>query len=248
MNNTITSCRFLLICVTTLAVLSCGMFSEEDIVARQEAWYSFDPTTVIPSITSGKKDVFTAIAPPSKAFYDFDPSSNWDSRWNQDDYELLSTALHETRYDEDVETWLIIDMTFITGCTDVGVGFYNAQFIYFKMDLFNGQKSRIVHLITIDPAYNVVSIIEKVYFPVTKNWPVIDLDKIKISAEDALRIAEANGGYEMRSAIDDACNISLSFVTENPNGRVWRVVYSAYKDANERNITIDINPYTGEFK
>jgi hypothetical protein len=247
MKNIITSCRFLLICVTILAVLSCGIFSEENIVARQEAWYSFDPASVMQSIASGKKDVFTVIAPPSKAFYDIEPS-NWDSRWNQDDYQLISAVLHETRYGEDVETWLIIDMTFITGCTDVGFGFYNAQFIYYKMDFFNGQKSRIVHLITIDPAYHVASIIEKVYFPVTKNWPVIELDKLKISAEDALRITEANGGYEMRSAIDNACDISLSFVTENPNGRVWRVDYIAYQDANEKNITIYINPYTGEIK
>ncbi len=147
-----------------------------------------------------------------------------------------------------LNTWLIIDMTFITGCTDVLIVFYHAQFIYYKMDLFNGQKSCIVHLITIDPAYHVGSIIEKVFYPVNKYRPVIDLDKLKISAEDALRIAETNGGYEMRSAIDNACYISLASVTENTNGCVWKVDYIAYQDPNEKNITIYINPYTGEIK
>ena len=58
MKNSVTSGKFLLICGTILAVLSCGVFSEEEVVARQEAWYSFDPASVIQSITSGKRRRF----------------------------------------------------------------------------------------------------------------------------------------------------------------------------------------------
>jgi len=58
------------------------------------------------------------------------------------------------------------------------------------------------------------------------NWESVDLSKVKISADEALRIAEKDGGQEKRVAIDNACDISVGISRNTIVYDGWMVNYS----------------------
>lgn len=68
---------------------------------------------------------------------------------------------------------------------------------------------------------------------------IIDLNKIYISADEVLGIAEENGGKAARQNVNNNCELYLLF---NKN---WEVVYAS--EANGLSLLeIVINPYTGK--
>ena len=63
-------------------------------------------------------------------------------------------------------------------------------------------------------------------------------------ADDALQIAEKNGGADVRLGVDNICGITLR-LNHNPplkHSENWLVDYD------RTGFYIDINPYTGEHK
>ncbi len=239
--------KWLVFCMIVIAISSCNLLSGESLVTSQEKWYSIDPSTVLELIRLGKKDVFTLLYPPPELFFELEPSS-WNSVWNQNDYMFVANALHKVGWNEGLESWGLYQINFGLRCDKVGVGFYNAQFGYYQIDSIGGRKSRIVHLLTIDPGVNTTSIFERVYSPTVRNWPTIDLEKVKISAEEAVRIAEINGGYEMRSSVNNVCNISIILAPGSASYHGWRIVYEKDRPEMKRLLDFDVDPYTGEIK
>jgi len=70
-------------------------------------------------------------------------------------------------------------------------------------------------------------------------------DKFKVNAEDAVQIAEENGGREFRKAVSNSCSIVVA-LNPNPVDNGWLVAYFSNNGA--VNYIININPYTGSYK
>lgn len=79
---------------------------------------------------------------------------------------------------------------------------------------------------------------------VFSGWKYINLDKLKVTAEEALEIAENNGGQQARLTIKNRCRINLLLGPyPSPN---WWISYSQNISAKEI-FEMKIDAYTGKF-
>ncbi len=231
-----------LLWVIAVAISSCNLGPTEKEITIKQQWYSIDSSTILESIRQGKKDVFKLVgdSPPEYVL------SSWSSGWTQDDFLLIANTLHKAIWNEGLESWSLHQMDFTLNCDKVGVGFYNARFEFFKVETTAGQESRIVHNLTIEPGLNSASIWDRVFSPKVMNWATIDLKKIEISADQAIQIAEDNGGYEVRTAVNNACSISIFLSPGAVRYKEWTITYQ--KGRTKRIFDLEIDPYTGEIR
>jgi len=67
------------------------------------------------------------------------------------------------------------------------------------------------------------------------------LSRLKITADDALKIADDNGGKSFRLASANQCQISMILAPDSDTG--WDI---GFDDNHGRNFNIHIDPYTGK--
>ena len=131
-------------------------------------------------------------------------------------------------------------MVFDATCRDKPEGFESGDIHVFKM---NGQSRYTTREVIITPRYADVSWGtrgEGADFPrPASGWKSIDPSNLKVTADNALRIAEENGGSSFRLATGNKCRVSM-ILDLNAYGD-WRVDY----EWNEAAFTIRIDPYTG---
>jgi hypothetical protein len=134
-------------------------------------------------------------------------------------------------------------MFFRVDCYEVSSGFQNSGFKYFKSVHRGDTRSRLEWRLYISPNENVVSITQVEYIPERVSWESIDLSQVKITADDALRIAEKNGGSKVRDDLSDNCAILASFEAGGKY-KDWLVTYFS----NGSWFDINIDGRTGEYK
>jgi hypothetical protein len=235
--------KWLVACVLLIAALSltfaCQAFSFGKEVSRKEAYYMIEPNTILDSLAQGTVNVFTPqVATPN-------PESSMQGElvvWNQSDYFRVAQALHEFVWNESLEEWDLDGMSFGMDCKDADYGPQYASFKFYKVVQIRERESRIVHDIHIFPAANSVWWTEVEYYPKLANWDSLDQTQIKVSVNDALQIAETNGGSEARLAVNNECKFVASIPIWEYEG--WNLTYTS--DAKLFDINID--PRTGEYQ
>jgi hypothetical protein len=130
-------------------------------------------------------------------------------------------------------------MTFHIDCQDDLSGLPGGTFSYFRTTLTKGKIAYTWREMEIDPTYLFVAWGGNAKFahPLF-GWKSIDLSKLQVSAEDAIKIAENNGGREARLNVQNQCGIHLLLMPERYKG--WLVDYQS------ADFEIMIDPYTGE--
>lgn len=223
------------------------LFNDRREIEKGGEWqyYSINPETLLEALSHGGADVFTMmIATPEGELSE----SAAIVRWRQEDYFLIAQAIHEQSWEEPLGKYDIYRMQFSVNCSDVERGvFSNARFYSFKVVQTEGEEeTRIEHWIGIWPAENLVYTTEVMYQPNVNNKLPIELSRYKITAEQALRIAEENGGKEIRLTVGNACQIDA--LAPGPNGKGWRVLYSNFPSFADLLFEIAIDSETGEYK
>jgi len=206
--------------------------------------YKIDPETILESLDRGETDVFKFTASPPEVYTP--PDKDIIYSWGQFDYWKIASALHQFVWQEDLlDEWKVFGMYFYTDCSDKLNGFAIGDFIYFKPVYTPWTIGYTAREIIIHPLVNSVSWGGNTVYPRPfLGWKEIDLKNLTVTADDALRIAEENGGREARLDVDNECDISLSIGFNTKNG--WSVNYMQ-RDGVPR-FEIDIDPYTGEYK
>jgi hypothetical protein len=205
----------------------------------ETADYKLDPTTILQDLNKGEKHVFVTLrATPEveeKLYSEPFP-------WKQSDYLKIANALHKYVWNETPEDWQVYNLSFYGDCKYAAAGFDLFQITFFK-DIGSSQYT--AREIDIFPLYGGAATGGGTNFPRPLfGWKNLNLDKIKVTATDALRIAEENGGSNVRLAFDNKCHI---FVSITSHTQKWRVSYR--EDPNARSVfEINIDPFTGEFK
>ncbi|MBV6467587.1 MAG: hypothetical protein PGMFKBFP_02955 [Anaerolineales bacterium] len=237
--------RRLLVWLLPIVILellsSCTLVPTERVYTIRQEWYRINPNTLLKSIKEKTSDAFVLLDSPPD-----DLQSSWNSNWKQEDFLTIANALHEFVWNESLESWNLYKIDFRLTCDKIGVGYYNAHFAYYKILTIDGQKTRIVHEITIDPDSNSTIVLEKEYSPVVMNWPAIEEKRIKISVDEAIRIAEYNGGFKARAEVNNSCYISIYLSPGAVEQKKWTISYQ--KSRSEKIFRIEINPYTGVAK
>jgi hypothetical protein len=241
---------FIILCLILGISISSGLFEEQ--IQRYPTTisslgdtgnYMIDPETILESLDRGETNVFMPeIATPE--FYT--PPDGGTYSWSQADYWEIASALHQFVWGESVDDWSLFRMMFYTNCADNLRGFAIGDFVYFKPVLNHWTIRYTAREIVIHPLVNSISWGGNRNYPrPLLGWKSVDLKKLTVTADDAIQIAEENGGRDARLSVENKCSIDLS-VGFNPRGDGWSVDY-AQTDGTPI-FGIEIDPYTGEYK
>ena len=234
----------MLICMI-VAYISVFLIAGSDIrpviMSESEGYYTIDPDTILEDLAQGKNNVFTPqIATPEVSSL----TSDTPVQWTQADYYRIAQALHEFVWSEPIEGWSLEKMLYKLDCSDVSSGPQLAHFKYFQIVHNREEESRFMHDIWIQPNENTIIWRDVEKYPNAWDKRSIALEKLKISAEDALRVAEKNGGSGARIDVENDCIVYLSLVA-GANRNRWHVSYSGESDSDLPDIYID--PVTGKY-
>ncbi len=225
----------LIICVVSAYFLLRFIFDEESRDCFKGEEFSINPDMILEDLPKNKTDVFT----PQE--YMPDEKSLEYVEWKPEDFDLIAEALHEFMWEETLEGWKLTAINFAWDCEHIDKGPQEAHYRYFKVEKLRLKKTRFESSLGILPNWDTVGATMCEYYPVEVRWSEIDLTQLGISAEEALGIAERNGGAETRAAVGNSCQISVLL---NPalNYDGWHVRYSYLGTIDE----YYIDPVTGE--
>jgi hypothetical protein len=201
--------------------------------------FRINPETILTSLDEENADVFL---PDSRSLDDrvmgpilYEKST----LQRQSDYLKIARALDNFVWGGTLDDWNLLWMIFNANCQDNFTGLTGGVFQYFKTVFEKGRIAYTWREIEIDPEYAYVAWGDGAEFahPLL-GYKSINLSRIKVTAEEAIRIAEVNGGKEARLEVQNRCNIHLLLLPERFRG--WVINYQS------SDFEIQIDPYTGE--
>lgn len=199
-------------------------------------YYKIDPKTILVSLENGNTNVFNPLFEDPR---DVEEITDISISWTQADFMRIFSALSKLVWNKplDPKVWSIYDIYFSGWCTDDSCDLDSARVVYFKTI----ENSYATRFMDIQPYIGLVRWGDGASYPqpLLDKWKGIELAILKITAEDALRIAETNGGREKRLKTTDRCYVSVSSSRFDPEN--WTVMCVA-----GYTFLIDLN--TGKFK
>jgi len=142
--------------------------------------YRIDPETILTSLDRGDINVFTL-----KLGISHTPVSDKVISWRQADYLKIANAVFRFAWKGTFDDWHVGRMKFSTPCHENPEGVDEGHLYFFKAD---GESGYSIREILITPRYGEVLWGEKRIRDAI--WEGVDLNRARIAAEDALRIAE----------------------------------------------------------
>lgn len=187
---------------------------------------TIDPTTILSSLDRGDQNIFN-----------FEPGLSLDNRqfvtsveWRQVDYVKLATSIFHVAWNESIDDWKLYKMSYWTEC-DHPDGFNNGDFLFYFETSDNKQYS--ARGILMEPEYGyVVWGGDTYYHRPLFGWKSINMNKVTVTAEEALRMAEASGGMEARQTWEE-CHVSVIMWPDVFGRYDWRIHYRDINIYNE---------------
>lgn len=199
--------------------------------------YSVNPVTILEDISQGKEDIFIPIEKPMST-EEYGPVT-----WSQKDYIAIANSIHEFVWNENLSDWKLNSILFYLQCNEAPYGSQSVYLTYFKLAQNDMEEYRLVHNIVIQPQEKIVGAWAEKYSHLTAKWDEYKISEFKITSDEALQIAENNGGKLYRENNND-CSISISMNRKIRNNKDWIVTY--YADENIFELIVD--PNTGEYR
>jgi hypothetical protein len=218
-----------------------GPFSLSSPSYTDSGLFRIDSGMILTSLNQGDTDVFL---PDTRSMDDrldgpilyIEPI-----RWGQSDHLKLVNTLNQYVWKDSLDNWKLFSIIFLTDCQDNLSGLQRGDFRYFKTTLYGGKITDTWREFETAPQYLFVAWGGGAKFahPLfgRKN---IDLRRLMVTAEDALKIAEEHGGRDARLRAQNQCDIYLSLAPEGLK-KGWWISYNT-----SDNFEIQIDPYTGE--
>lgn len=198
------------------ATLSFNIGQTEEKTTLFDQYYTIEPKSLRDSLKNGDTNAFTSATEEPELL---PVGQQIPVDWLQADYFYIANALYDSILRKSLQGWQLQGMDFQLGCEQLHNGCQNGRFEFFKVLKEKEQESWMSRFIDIDPRSDFVHAIEERYYPKLADLKIIDMTKLKISAEYVLQIAESNGGKEKRQSVGNACDISLVLY---PNSASYR--------------------------
>lgn len=184
--------------------------------------YKIDPKTIVEAVALNDTNIFQ----PEQEMA-LTPIPNLIVSWNQATYQSIARAVYQAVWQESQASWSLSRMEFHTGCSDGLEGFDWGDFTYFKDIRVNGENMYSAREIQITPEHGDISWGSDTNFPrPLLGWERIDLNRVRVSAEEALRTADTKGGKDIRLSMQNRCQIYVSMYPEAYGYNDWKVSYS----------------------
>jgi hypothetical protein len=208
---------------------------------RHVGFYIIDPETILELIDKGTINVFVPLTDSSQV-----KDLNNTISWTQSDYLKIIDALSRFVWKEplDLEEWKIDFIYFQTGCMNDLSGFRELDIIYYKsLGVKNWKRIYSSRIVEVSPWNGAVRWGEDTFSgSLLSNWSKVDLTKFSVTADNALKIAEENGGKDARLDNKNSCGISVKAPNSFLDNR-WNVNYHSGIDFN-----VVIDPYSGKYQ
>ncbi|MBV6451514.1 MAG: hypothetical protein MHPDNHAH_02258 [Anaerolineales bacterium] len=204
----------------------------------QSGQYYINPETILVALAHGEKKVFTPVLTMPEVH--ITPLAEGSSYlWQFSDYIVVASALQQQIWSEDMQDWSLFSMRFYVDCQGKPNGFSIGDFVFYKEITMQEEKSYSYREILIRPLYGDISWgAEAVYPRPSSGWKKVELETVKVDADEALDIAEKNGGEDFRLSLNNDCQVSLTY-NENFEYKGWVVLVSRIGGVRQFKIYID---------
>lgn len=230
----------ILCCLVIIQLGSEYQIGEELLDASREA-YHFNPQTVLS--TPSESETFVSIPFPQE----IRESTNIQVPWQQEEYFrvldlFMQTVLHEQRLD-----WKLNRIASRVNCAKLATGQIFLQGI--SVELFREvrspeRKMRQDLNIIIAPGEEMVRVYKGEYYPY-EILERIEWANFNIPVEQAIIIADQQGGAKVRIALNNNCEIR-AILTAGIQKNDWRISYEPYNKPSVFEIAIDEK--TGKYR
>lgn len=200
-------------------------------------YFKIDPETILVSLENGNTNVFTPL--PEDVALDLEELSNLSIYWSQTDFLNIASAMGRIVWDDpmSLNDWGVYSIHFDGSCGD-NVGLDFARITYFQTT----RKMYATRLIEIFPhlgwaRWGSGEIYPK---PVLRKWGNVDLLESKISAEEAIRIAndDVKASFQINN---DRCGVMMSSYHAFNN---WDLTFLL---GTPEFVSYGVDRYTGEY-
>jgi hypothetical protein len=204
---------------------------------RDSGYFKIDPKTILASLESGDTNVFIPLLEDDAL--ELDELTNLSIDWTQADFLKIASALGQVVWSDpmNLKDWNVYSISFDGSCSDP-IGFDFASITYFK----TGKNSYMTRLIEVEPFFG------RVEWgggrthpqPILRKWKRVDLTGAKITADDALLIANEDVKKHFQ-IIDNFCYIMVDSSRFDPND------WGLYIDIGSLDtVFYTVNLYTGD--
>lgn len=202
--------------------------------------YTANPETILDELSNQD---FSSLVLVDEA----DHSESWEPvDWSTDDFIFAANMLHQLVWEESTDTWKMSGISFEYDCQSIENGPWDAMVQYHK---FVRTRSRLYFsglssVITIDSKYGYFITDTKEFYPTSKIFGIggFVYSDLEVTPEEALQIAEEQGGEDFRESVNNMCTIDVDYLPSTYSKNNWRIIY---KNGDER-LNFLINPKNGE--
>jgi len=180
--------------------------------------YTYDPKTILTVLDGGDGEIFQSL--PDWGQERIYPPGSF--AWQQQDYIKITSTLNRFVTQDNLEGWSVYSINASRDCADTPLGFDNFAITYFKI-VGDRYTTREMHVRALAKEADWAGNMDFPR-PFPLGWASIDLEKLKVTADDALQIAEANGGKAARQRVNNACTIAVA-LAPNADDVNWGVYY-----------------------
>lgn len=181
---------------------------------------TIDPATILSSLNNDDPNIFNFKPGLSE-----DPLLITSVEWRQEDFINLANSIYRVAWDESESGWKLSRMGYYTDCEHPS-GFSSAEF-YYHLET-PGDRKYYARDILMEPESGYVAWGgDSYFFRPLFSWmsiKTINLKKITVTAEEALRMAEESGGAKARQSWED-CHILVNMWPDVFGHYDWRVYY-----------------------
>jgi hypothetical protein len=212
----------LMVFILSSPITACSVEISENKESLTKHYYRISPEILLGAIDENKTDIFS---PLGNAPDDIPVEQRYLVSWSQADYLKILNVMFETALKDKMSAWQLNSISFSMNCSEYKSGFQNGYFILFRKIHENGQDVRIARTIFVDARNKYIYVGDDIYSPTISDWSSIDLEKAKMSAEDALASAETIGGTSVRLREGNACHLSVRLSPDTASYNGWFVGY-----------------------
>ncbi len=234
-------------CYFVVGNIMIALDKRETRVNHDEGLVAINPQSILQLVHQDPNIAFTPISDSDYPAYSESFSKIEPVLWKQADYLRIATAFFQINWGDMLSDWAVSDYSYQLGCREIDVAPYpqSVQFVFHQvLKHDNTLDSRVERYIFITPNEGLLEWRESEYSPDFSSHLYFDLSQVKISAEEALQIAENNGGKDYRGTLDNQCDISVFLKYSDSlfsNSYDWLVYYS-------HDFSVKVDKQTGVYK